>query len=123
MTSRSEEKPVRGGVAVGPSGPAAGAVASRAEIRVAGWRWPGGTTLRAPTPEDPFWRERIGESLSLSDVLAGQPAAVRAQALELHRDAIADVIARASEAAQTDRRRARRHVAAAIRLCNELLVR
>lgn len=124
MATRSRSEGNRAfGFAAGPSGPAVDAVASRPQIAIVGWRWPGGETLRAPIPEDPHWRDLRGEALSLSDVVAGQPVAVRVQVLALHRDAISDVVARAAEAVVTNRPQARAIVAAATRLCNELLVR
>lgn len=123
MTTSPFEGSELGLPTAGPSGPAVGPGASRPEIAISGWRWPGGAHLSSPTPEDPHWREPSGEPLSLSDVVAGQRVAVREQVLELHRDAIADIVGSATEAVLTDRTRVRRHVAAATRLCNELLVR
>ena len=91
-------------------------------IAVSGWVCPGGGEVRAPMPADPHWRGPDGRARSLGDVLAGQSEELRGVLLEAHGQAIALVVRAAVEAKLAGAPfSARPHVAAASRLCRELI--
>ena len=91
-------------------------------IEVRNHRWPGGIRLVPPVPEAPWWRTPDGERHEFRGVVAGSDPRSIERLARVHAEATGAII-RAAVAAKCagEPVEARRLLAGASRLCQELL--
>ncbi|MQA76447.1 MAG: hypothetical protein GEU88_19330 [Solirubrobacterales bacterium] len=97
-----------------------GGKGARKVVEIAGWLYPGGAKAQAPIAEDPRWRTTAGRAHSLGELLAGQSEGVRGRLVSAHAEAIAAIV-RAAAAVKAAGGSPRALIAAAMRLCRELI--
>lgn len=89
-------------------------------IAIAGYLHPGGARARPPIVGDPRWRTDDGAAHSLGNLLAGEREKVREQLLTAHAEAIGSIV-RSAAAVKASGGSPRALIAAATRLCLELI--
>jgi hypothetical protein len=90
-------------------------------IEVTSYRWPGGIGIVPPDAAVPSWRTPEGAEYAFREVIAGASAATVERLAKIHVEAIREVLHVALVEKQTGRRdEARRLIAGASRLCNQL---